>query len=118
MKKELLKTRLKKITSDEKSQWVDKAEWRLANKGWLKKSAGIAVRVLLVLKEKGITQKELAEMMSVSPQQINKIVKGQENLTLETLDKLERALGISLFELPGIKSADKEKEIRLKFLRC
>jgi ribosome-binding protein aMBF1 (putative translation factor) len=36
--------------------------------------------------------------MKVSPQQINKIVKGQENLTLETISKLEIALNIQLID--------------------
>ena len=34
--------------------------------------------------------------MNVSPQQISKIVKGQENLTLETISNLEIALGIQI----------------------
>ncbi len=36
--------------------------------------------------------------MNVSPQQISKIVKGQENLTLETISNLEIALGIQIIE--------------------
>jgi transcriptional regulator with XRE-family HTH domain len=50
------------------------------------------------LKQKGWSQKQLAENMKVSAQQINKIVKGKENLTLETISKLENALGIVLIE--------------------
>ena len=50
----------------------------------------------IAIKEKGIKQKQLAEMVGVSPQQINKIVKGNENLTLETIAKLENALNIAL----------------------
>jgi len=45
-------------------------------------------------------QKELAEAMDVSPQQVSKIVKGKQNLTLQTVSKLEQVLGISLFEIP------------------
>jgi plasmid maintenance system antidote protein VapI len=36
--------------------------------------------------------------MQVSPQHINKIVKGQENLTLETITNLELALGIKIID--------------------
>ena len=36
-------------------------------------------------------------MISVSPQYVNKIVKGKENLTLDTISKLEQALEINLF---------------------
>jgi len=36
--------------------------------------------------------------MNISPQQISKIVKGQENLTLETISNLEIALGIQIID--------------------
>jgi len=34
--------------------------------------------------------------MGVSPQYVSKIVKGQENLTLETIDKKELALNVKI----------------------
>jgi len=79
------------------SNWKDKARQRKADKPWLKKSQAIAFMVLDALKYKNMTQVQLAEKLGVSPQQINKIVKGNENLTLETISKLENALGIQLF---------------------
>jgi len=42
--------------------------------------------------------------MNVSPQQINKIVKGQENLTLETITNLEIALGIQIIDKKASQS--------------
>ena len=71
---------------------------RRDNREWLKKSAAIAVKIFTALKSKGFSQKELAERMGVSPQQVNKIVKGQENLTLETISKIEMVLGIDIIE--------------------
>ena len=56
----------------------------------------IALRILRVLREKQMTQKDLAERMGVSPQYINKIVKGTENLSLETIASLNDALSINL----------------------
>jgi transcriptional regulator with XRE-family HTH domain len=44
-----------------------------------------------------MTQKDLAERMNVSPQYISKIVKGAENLSLETITALEEALSVDLF---------------------
>jgi len=41
--------------------------------------------------------------MGVTPQYINKIVKGKENLTLETIAKIEKALGITLIEVPSFE---------------
>lgn len=102
--------KLNEITSGE-SGWLEKAKKRQENKEWLKHSQKIAVKILRTLRKNkadktGIgSQKELAEVLDVSPQQINKIVKGRENLTLETISKLEQALNISLII----------NEIKLKF---
>lgn len=91
-----LNEKLEKLTTKDPSTWLEKAEWRRQNRGWLRKSANIALKVLGELRHRGMTQRELAEKMGMSAQQVNKIVKGQENLTLETIDKLERALNIQL----------------------
>jgi len=93
-----LKEKLSKLASDQPSDWKAKAKYRRENREWLKKSAAIAVMVLDALKAQQLSQKDLAERMNISPQQINKIVKGQENLTLETISNLEIALGIQLID--------------------
>lgn len=80
-----------------KSNWKEKALKRRNDRLWLKKSKAIAFLVLDALKAKQMKQVHLAEMLGVTPQQVNKIVKGQENLTLETISNLEEALGIHLF---------------------
>lgn len=85
---------------NDKGSWIEKARHRRDNRSWLRKSQRIAVRILSELNEKGMQQKELAEAMDVSPQQISKIVKGKQNLTLETISKLESVLGVKLFEVP------------------
>lgn len=99
--------KLSKIVSDRPSNWKEEARYRRENKGWLKKSAMIALKVLGALKAQGLTQEDLAEKMNVSPQQINKIVTGHENLTLETITNLEKALGIVII----YKTIDNEKSI-------
>ena len=43
-----------------------------------------------------ISQKQLAERMNCSQQYISKILKGKENLSLETLTKIENALDIQI----------------------
>lgn len=88
------------IASKEPSGWLEDARWRLENKTWLRRSQSIALKILRTLRAKMMTQKELAEIIGVSPQQVSKIVKGRENLTLETIAKLEHALGIVLMEIP------------------
>jgi transcriptional regulator with XRE-family HTH domain len=90
---------LKKITSDHPSNWLQEAAKKVANKGARKNSRKVALRVLQILRERGISQSELADRMDVSRQQVTKIVKGQENFTFETIDKLERALEVTLMTI-------------------
>lgn len=82
--------------SDSPSRWREEAEWRRANWSWLRHSQRIAVRVLLQMKQMGLTQRALAERMDCTQQYVSKILKGNENLSLEMLSKLEDALGICL----------------------
>ena len=78
------------------STWREEAEWRRDNWSWLQHSQKIAVRVLLQMKRENLTQKVLAERMNCTQQYVSKILKGNENMSLDTLTRLENALGISL----------------------
>lgn len=88
-----------------KSKWLEEAKERKEKKAWLNYSHGIAIKVLKALRDKKMKQKDLAEILGVSPQQVNKIVKGRENLTLETITNLERVLEVSL--MPTVKETTK-----------
>jgi transcriptional regulator with XRE-family HTH domain len=83
------------------SGWEEKAKWRKANNAWLKKSSRIAVKVLAALRQQKISQKGLADLMVTSPQYVNKLLSGKENLTLETICRLESLLGIELIAIGG-----------------
>jgi len=93
-----MKTNIERLNelATKKSTWLQDAEEREKNKGWLKHSQKVAIKVLSSIRKLGITQKQLAEKMGMSPQMINKIVKGKENLTFQTVAKLEEALDVSL----------------------
>ena len=82
--------------SETPSKWREEAEWRRDNWSWLRHSQKIAVKVLLQMKQEGLTQKALAERMNCTQQYVSKILKGKENMSLDTLSKLEDALGINL----------------------
>jgi len=53
----------------------------------------IVVRIHELLQIKGLTQKDLADRMNKKPSEINKWLKGNHNLTLKTVAKLEAELG-------------------------
>ena len=95
MKKKTLEF-LEAHQSETPSTWREEAEWRRDNWSWLQHSQKIAVKVLLQMKQVGLTQKALAERMNCTQQYVSKILKGKENMSLDTLTRLEIALGINL----------------------
>ena len=90
---------LKKHQSSTPSKWRENAEWRIANKSWLRYSQHIAMMMLDKMEELKMNQKKLSELMGCSQQYISKVLKGQENLSLETLSKIERCLKIQILSL-------------------
>ncbi len=105
--------KIKQLESKKTSSWLEEAKVRQENKEWRRRSFQIAVRILREIRAQkpvnGMSQKRLAEALNVSPQYINKVVKGNENLTLETISKIEAVLGIQLIEVSGAVSAKVEK---------
>lgn len=63
-------------------------------------------RILELCKQKGITQKDLAEKIGITPVGLAKAANG--NPTFETLEKIAAGLGVSVSEL---FEAPKEGEI-------
>ena len=95
---ETIQEKLQKFASPTPSKWREEAEFRVANKSWLRYSQMIAMKMLDRMEELGLTQKQLAAMMGCSQQYVSKVLKGQENLSLETLCKIEDALGLHLVQ--------------------
>ena len=90
--------RLKRHQSPTPSKWRERAEWRERNKTWLRHSRHIAMLMLDKMEEMHMTQKHLAELMGCSQQYVSKVLKGQENLSLETMAKIENCLEISILQ--------------------
>lgn len=93
--------KLKSHHSTSDSKWREVAQARITNKGWLRYSQHIAMMMLDKMEELNLSQKELAHLMNCSQQYISKVLKGRENLSLETLFKIESSLGLSVF--PALK---------------
>lgn len=91
-------SRLRNYESSTPSEWRKNAEWRMANKSWLRYSQRIAMMMLERMEVLGLTQKSLAERMGCSQQYISKVLKGTENLSIETISKIESALELDILE--------------------
>lgn len=98
--------KFKKLVSQEKSGWLDKAKWRKENEEWLDISFKIAVKVMSALKANKATdtfpknQKELSEALDCTPQYVSKLLKGQEKLGIDTITKVGKIIGVKLLEVP------------------
>ncbi len=101
--------KFEKLVDKNPSGFISKFAEYKKNKKWLAKSSEIAINILEALRDKKISQKELAEKLEISAQQVNKIVKGHQNLTLETISKIEEALEISLIAIADYKIVNEIK---------
>lgn len=101
------------LVSKEETKTVDRAKARIAKKAYTKISNKIAIVILTRLDELKWKQKDLAEKMEVSPQQVNKWVKGNENFTLDTLAKLNQVLGIELINVLVKPATQKTEEVKV-----
>lgn len=50
------------------------------------------------MKQQNISRQDLAEKMGCSPQYISRLLKGEENFSLETICKLENALNVPILQ--------------------
>src|SRR5690554_4109686 len=88
--------KFKSLVSKEKTNTAQKNKDRIKNRMRLRESQDIAMKILDKLEELGWSQKQLADKMEVSPQQITKIVSGKANLTLESIVKIQSILDIPI----------------------
>lgn len=96
--------KLSGIVKNQSQGWLEGSAHRIKNKKWLRYSSNIARRILAAMESNNeLNQKELGTRIGVTPQYISKVVKGSENLTLETIAKLSEALGVELITFPPYK---------------
>lgn len=92
--------------SKKDTEWKKEAEERKSVRQESKKAGKIATQLAFYMKSEGISQTDLGRLIGVSPQQISKILKGRENLTLGTIEKIESALNIELIQTVNLESRE------------
>ena len=60
------------------------------------KQVEISYNLLLLRKEKGMTQAELAKKIGTTQSNVGRLESGQQNFTVETLDKIAKVFGKEL----------------------
>lgn len=98
-------SKLKEHQSPTPSKWRENAEWRRKNRAWLRHSQHIAMMMLDKMEELHMSQKQLSELMGCSQQYVSKVLKGQENLSLETISKIESCLNLQIMPISSFHQA-------------
>lgn len=93
--------KLEAIAQERPADAIKAAEYRKRNRNWLRMSQKIALAIRYYLRNDGMSQKDLADKMGVSAAYIAKLLKGRENLTLETISALQDAIGHELVSVPA-----------------
>jgi transcriptional regulator with XRE-family HTH domain len=93
--------KLSQMAKDRSEKEIQEAQYRKKNREWLRMSQDIALALNYYLRKMNMTQKGLAEKMNVSPSYIGRLMKGQENLTLESICAIQSATGITLISIPS-----------------
>lgn len=86
-------------TKETSKDILEEAKYYVENSEFIRFSNNIALLILDRLDHLKWTQKQLAEKMAVSPQQVSKWVKGGENLTISTIINIGNALDFKLISL-------------------
>lgn len=81
---------------------TDEIKMEQNTRDWTEYSRLIVAAMSRRMEELGMTQQVLAERMNCTQQHISKMLKGGKNMSLETICKIENALGIEI-----IKGLDK-----------
>jgi transcriptional regulator with XRE-family HTH domain len=68
----------------------------------MKKYEEIGKTIKILRKKAGISQEKLAKFVGISDRTLQRIEKGEGDLTLKTAKKIADALGVSFYELVGI----------------
>jgi len=97
-----IKSLSKPSGNDEK--WKKIAKWNRDHADALLDYATIAMRIADAIKEKNMKQKDLAQLLDVTPQALTRIMKGRQNLTLQSIRKIENILEIKLVTIHEPKS--------------
>ena len=87
---------LDKRKGDAAGKWREEVGDCRRNARWLLYSAMISLRVKARMEEVGMTQVVLAEKLGCTQQHISMLLKGKNNLTLETIAKFEEALDFDI----------------------
>jgi len=100
---------LKRIAGQE-TDAIKEAKERIENRSWLRESKKLALQILVRLDELEWTQKILSSELGVSPQYVNKLLKGNEKFGFDIIVKLQEVLDLPILYSYKKKENGEEKK--------
>lgn len=90
--------RLNEIAKTDTS-WIDDFTFDTLNERWLKHSAKISVKILVYLREHNLHKYDMVDLLGVSAECCDKMLKGGYNFDLNIITKIEEKFDIKLIEI-------------------
>ena len=113
-----MKKHILSLVTKDHSGWVEKNDYDLENYEEIRANAFIVVKIKQYMKEKGLKQNELATLLDVTPQYVNKLLHGQvKNIGVGTLLKYSKKLNLKLIEIPGLTNAWQKEKLAEKNIK-
>lgn len=105
--------RFKAIAKPANPDLMAEINYEIENEDWLHIAISLVGRARGAMRTRGITQAQLAQRLGVSPSEVCKLLSGRENLSIQTISKLERAIGVRLMIVcdKDVPLTEKEDEI-------
>ena len=85
--------------SETPSRFVEEANWRKENAGWLRWSRQLATTLIGYMQDNGLKRADLADRLGVSPQYESRLHSGTDTLRFKRNANIEEKLAISCMEI-------------------
>lgn len=96
------KEKFLKLVSQSDKDWAEKFGKEISEDNQLELNTKVVLRIIDFMDERGLKQVDLAKLLGTSPQYVNKLLRGGENMTLETVEKYGRTLGVKLVDVDDV----------------
>lgn len=93
------KEKFLKLVSQSDKDWAEKFGKEISEDNQFVLNTKVVLRIIDFMDERGFKQVDLAKLLGTSPQHVNKLLRGGENMTLETVEKYGRILGVKLVDM-------------------
>lgn len=91
-----LQEKLDILTQGKKSPWLEQAKWRVENHYWLKPAGRIAVKLNIYINDNNLEKENISSTLDIPINRLNLICKGQCDITISEIIKIEKLLNTKI----------------------